>query len=75
MLVLWTFGSWGIGRALERTGSLLVCAVLHLIFNLSTVMPLKVAGIVLGGSAVVWIVLLRTWPAEEAGRGAWPPPT
>jgi uncharacterized protein len=66
MLALWILGSWGIGKALESTGSLLVCAVLHLVFNFSTAMPPPVAAAVLGGSAAVWIVLLRAWPPLEA---------
>ncbi len=66
MLVLWILGSWGIGTALEHTRSLLVCAVLHLVFNFSTAMPLPAAAAVLGGSAVVWILLLRTWPAPQS---------
>lgn len=66
MLVLWILGSWGIGNAMESTRSLLVCAVLHLIFNFSTAMPLPVAALVIGGSAIVWIYLLRTWPRDPA---------
>ena len=66
MVVLWVLGSWGIGKAVDKSHSLVVAAILHLIFNFIQVLPGATAWYVLGPSAVAWVVLLRRWKSETA---------
>lgn len=69
MFVLWIVGSWGIGRAVERSRSLIVAAMIHLVFNFGEHLTPKRAVFVLGISAVAWVYLLRTWPRPDQGVG------
>lgn len=68
-LVLWILASWGIGRAVERTRSLVVAAMLHLAFTFGENLTLKRALLTLGLSAVAWLALLRAWPKPEQRAG------
>ena len=65
LIPLWILGSWGIGKAVDQTGSLLVAALLHLIFNFLRHLPSSTALPVLTVSAVAWTILLHSWPAGE----------
>jgi membrane protease YdiL (CAAX protease family) len=69
MFVVWIGGSWGIGRAVDRSRSLVVAAMLHLVIvfgeNLTTKRGLFV--LVLSGAA--WLYLLWTWPPPDQGAG------
>lgn len=67
MFVLWVGGSWGIGRAVERSRSLVVAAMIHLVFNFGQNLTPKRALFVLGLSAIAWLVLLRRWPTPAQG--------
>ena len=78
LAALWVAGSWGIGVAVDRTGSVLVAASLHLGFNYATALPRETWFPLLAASALVWYALLRTWPARpltpSAASSALPPP-
>jgi hypothetical protein len=71
--LLFIGGSWGLGQAVERTKSLAVASMLHLVFNLSRALPTREALGVLGVSAGVWFVLLRAWPRPAAAPVAGTP--
>ncbi|MEP7120167.1 MAG: CPBP family intramembrane glutamic endopeptidase [Byssovorax sp.] len=67
MALLWILGSWGMGRAVDRSRSVLVAAMLHLAFNFTRAAPPEILLPFLGGSAVLWILLLRRWPQTPLG--------
>ena len=69
MFVLWIAGSWGIGRAVERSRSLVIAATIHLVFNFGQHLTPKRTAFVLGVSAIAWVYLLRTWPGHDQGSG------
>lgn len=62
MTILWIAGSWGIGVAVERTRSLSVAGMLHLVFNLSRALPAGKSILVLSVCGLTWWALLRRWP-------------
>ena len=64
LAAVWVAGSWGIGSATDRTGSVLVAASLHLGYNYTTAVPLETWLPVLAATTLVWYALLRTWPAR-----------
>lgn len=66
MYPLWILASWGLDRATTLTRSLLVAAMLHLLFNFATALPMKMALLVLLPSALMWILLIRTWKPDSA---------
>jgi ABC-type transport system involved in cytochrome c biogenesis permease subunit len=51
-----------IERPARSSRSVAVAAMLHLIFNFGRHLPGTYAWWALGISAIVWIVLFRTWP-------------
>jgi membrane protease YdiL (CAAX protease family) len=57
----WIAGSWGVGVATDRSRSLLVAAMLHLVFNLSRALSVRDAALVLVPSMAAWVVPLRGW--------------
>ena len=62
MAVLWILGSWSMGRAVDRSRSVIVAAMLHLVFNFTRAAPTEIMLPFLGGSAMLWVLLLRRWP-------------
>lgn len=65
MFGLWIAGSWAIGRAVERSRSLVVAAMIHLVFTFGEHLTRKRALFVLVISAAVWALLLRVWPKPD----------
>jgi membrane protease YdiL (CAAX protease family) len=66
MTLVWIAGSFGLGVAAEKTRSISVTAMLHLIFNLSNALePAKLIP-VLVICITTWVLLLRGWPAPPA---------
>ncbi len=61
MSVVWILGSWGIGLSVDKTRSLTVAAMLHLLFNFSQALPHTMAVWVIGISVIVWVLLIATW--------------
>ena len=68
MTALWVGGSWGIGVAVERTRSLSVAAMLHLVFNLVRALPVTKSAPLLGMCGVAWWLVLRDWPLPPPDR-------
>ena len=66
MFGVWIAASWGIGRAVERSRSLLVAAMIHVVFAFGEHLTRKRALFALGVSALAWFLLLRGWPRHHA---------
>ena len=62
LIPVWILGSWGIGSSVEHTGSLMVAALLHLVFNFFRHLPPSTALPVLGFALLGWVFLIRIWP-------------
>jgi tetrahydromethanopterin S-methyltransferase subunit E len=66
------FGSWGIGRVIDLTKSIIAATCFHMIINIMMFNTLLKNGIdgssklmILGISVVIWIVILIIWVKEK----------
>jgi len=66
MLVVWIVGSWALGMAVDRTGAVLVPAAMHVALDFGQTLPNEVWVPALGGSFLVWALMLRTWPGRPS---------
>ncbi len=66
------FGSWGIGKVIDLTKSIIAATCFHMIINLlifNTLMKNGIEGssklIILGVSVAIWILILSIWGKEN----------
>lgn len=66
------FGSWGIGKVIDSTKSIIVAACFHMIINIMMFNGYLTNGIdgtekliILGTSVVLWIIIMAVWKKEE----------
>jgi hypothetical protein len=68
MYCAWIAASWLMGKAADLTRSLVVAAMLHLVFNFVLGFPPKVWITVLAVSIPCWVYLLFRWRRGSAGE-------